>query len=115
MASRTSSGSSVRISLRRTAGVEDEDAVAGLDEVGGLGADQQHAHAVLGGPVDGAEQVGAGADVDGLGRLVEHEQDGLDGEPLGEEHLLLVAAAELLDQVGTRPGPDATVAGSSRW
>ena len=86
--------------------MEDDDAVAGLDQVCGLGADQQHAHAVLGGAVDGGEQVGARTDVDGLGRLVQHEQDRLDREPLGEQHLLLVAAAELLDQVGTRAGPD---------
>src|SRR5207237_10435079 len=41
-----------------------------------------------------AVQVGLGAHVDTLGRLVEQEHRGLLGQPLAEQDLLLVASAE---------------------
>ena len=104
---RTSSGSCVRISSRAPSRPLDEDAVADLGEVGGLDADEQHPDPARRPSRDGAQDVDPGADVDGLGRLVEHEQVGLDGQPLGEQHLLLVAAADSsLTSVVRRAGPD---------
>ena len=43
--------------------------------------------------------LGLGADVDAAGRLVEDEQLRLGGQPAGEQHLLLVAAAEGRDRL----------------
>ena len=42
--------------------------------------------------------VGLGADVDASGRLVEDQHRRLDVEPLGEHHLLLVAARQVADR-----------------
>ena len=56
--------------------------------------------------MDGREKVLPGTDIDGLGGLVEHEQARGDREPLGEQHLLLVAAGQLLDQGVGGPGLD---------
>ena len=38
------------------------------------------------------------ADVHALGGLVEHEDAGVRGQPLGQDHLLLVAAAEAVGE-----------------
>ena len=49
--------------------------------------------------------VGLGPDVDAAGRLVEDEQARARRQPAGEDHLLLVAAAQVLDRlVGRRRG-----------
>ena len=54
---------------------------------------------------------GLGADVDALGRLVEDDDAGLGGEPLGDHHLLLVAAGELGDVLVERGGAEVEAGG----
>ena len=54
--------------------------------------------------------LGLGADVDAPGRLVEDQHRRLGVEPLGEHRLLLVAARELADRLGS-----AAVRMPSRW
>ena len=51
-----------------------------------------------------AVDLGAGADVDAARRLVDDQQPRLHRQPLGEQHLLLVAAREVADDLARRSG-----------
>ena len=73
---------------------EYEDAIADLRKLLVVGAGAEHRGPLARSLVEGLEQRLARADVDALRRLVEDEQLRLGLQPLGEQHLLLVAAAE---------------------
>src|SRR3954471_18131568 len=73
------------------------DAVADARDLIEFGRDEQHGHPVGGQIADQFLDLSLGADIDAAGRLVEDEQRGLSDQPAGQQHLLLVAAAEVLD------------------
>ena len=85
----------------------DEHAVAHGEDLREVGRDQDHRDARRRQLADELVDVRLGADVDAAGRLVEHEHGRLDVEPLGEHHLLLVAAREVADGGGQRCRADA--------
>ena len=76
--------------------LEDDDPLAEPDDLLELGGDEDDGHPAFGELGDGLLDLGLGADVDAAGRLVEDEQVGVRGEPAAEQHLLLVAAGEVL-------------------
>ena len=82
------------------------DRVAEPEDLLQLGGDEQHRHAVVGESDDELLDLGLGADVDAAGRLVEDQQLGLGDQPAGQQHLLLVAAAEVAHELrrGRRAG-----------
>ena len=72
---------------------DDEHAVGHAEDLGELGADHQDGEALTGEVGEQAVHLGLGADVDAARGLVDDQQLGLGGQPLGDDHLLLVAAA----------------------
>ena len=77
------------------------DAVGEPEDLGQLGRDQQDPDPLLRQRLDQRVDLGLGADVDAPRRLVEDQHLGLGGEPAGEHDLLLVAARELADRLGS--------------
>ena len=75
--------------------VHDQDAVSQAHHLGQLRGDENDREAGLGELADEVVDGGLGADVDALGRLVQDDDLRPRGEPLGDHHLLLVAAGEL--------------------
>src|SRR3954451_19912993 len=82
------------------------DAVADARDLIEFGRDEQHGHAVGGQIAYEFLDLGLGADIDAAGGLVEDEQRRLGDQPAGQQHLLLVAAAEVLDGRVRISGPD---------
>ena len=82
----------------------DDDAVGHAEDLGDFGGDHDDGEALR--RELGHELVhrGLGADVDALGRLVEDDDPRLRRQPLGDHHLLLVAARELADVLVERGG-----------
>ena len=76
-----------------------QDAVADGEQLLELGGDEEHAAGVGGQPVDDRVDLVFGADVDAAGRLVHDEDRRLGHQPLGEHHLLLVAAGQALGRL----------------
>ena len=74
-----------------------DDAVGEPEGLGQFGGDQDDGEALLGQLADEIVHGGLGADVDALRRLVQDHDLGPGGEPLGDHHLLLVAARELAE------------------
>src|SRR5215212_5257637 len=82
-----------------------QDAVAQRKQLLGLAGDDEHALAASREAVDDLVDVGAGPDVDPLGGLVEHHEVGIGFQPLSQNDLLLVAAAEIAS-ISLRPALD---------
>ena len=77
------------------AGGEDHDPVAEPFQLPGIGGHDDHAGACVGGLAQDAVDLGPGADVDALGRLLGEQQRGpLVEQRPGQQHLLLVAAGQ---------------------
>ena len=76
------------------------DPVAHRQHLGEVGGDQDDGDAGAGELADELMDIGLGADVDASRRLVEDQDRWLDVEPLGEHHLLLVAAGQVGDGRG---------------
>ena len=72
---------------------DDEDAVGHAEDLGELGGDHQDREALPGELGEQPVHLGLGADVDAAGGLVDDQQLGIGGQPLGDDDLLLVAAA----------------------
>ena len=72
----------------------DEHAVGQPEDLGQVGRHDDHAEPLRGEVADDLVDLGLGADVDALGRLVEHQHLGLGRQPAGEQDLLLVAARQ---------------------
>ena len=70
------------------------DAMGEAEQLGQLGRDQEDGEAVGGERANQPVDLGLGADVDALRRLVEDEEARLRRQPAGERDLLLVAAGE---------------------
>src|SRR4051812_45176945 len=73
---------------------EDEDSIAQEREVGRLARGQHHRGASASDAMDGLEDVVTGLDVDSLCRFVQHQQARVARQPLTQQYLLLIAAAE---------------------
>ena len=87
--------------------LEHDDAVRALDQLLQLGGDQQHGRALRGQLVDQRLHLGLRADVDAAGRLVEQQHLGVQAQPAGQQHLLLVAAGQVARPAA--PGSDALI------
>ena len=84
----------------------DEDAVGDLEELGEFGADHENGGAVAGKLVHEGEDFGFGGDVDAARGFVEEEDLRIAEKPLGDDNLLLVAAAEASDGLVDGGGAD---------
>ena len=87
VASARSSSAVIRPSHRTS------DAVGHAEDLGELGGDHQDREALPGELGEQPVHLGLGADVDAAGGLVDDQQPGIGGQPLGDDDLLLVAAA----------------------
>ena len=87
VASARSSSAVIRPSHRTS------DAVGHAEDLGQLGGDHQDREALPGELGEQPVHLGLGADVDAPGGLVDDQQLGVGGQPLGDDDLLLVAAA----------------------
>ena len=74
------------------------DPVAGGQELGELGGDDDDRLALARELADQRHDLRLAADVDARGRLVEHDHARLGGQPLGDDDLLRVAAGEGADR-----------------
>jgi hypothetical protein len=72
----------------------DQDPVADVEHLGQLRGDHQDGHPVPGQPGQQPVNFGLGGDVDAAGGLVHDEQRRAAAQPLGQHHLLLVAAGQ---------------------
>ena len=63
-----------------------------------LGGDEDNAHALRSQVKHDLLNFSLGTDIDTTGRLVQNQQLGVRGQPTANEHLLLVAAGEILDR-----------------
>src|SRR5215210_278612 len=77
---------------RDTAVPEDDHPVGTFHDLLRLGVDHDDPEATFGELGDQPLHLGLGAHIDTLGRLVEDQHLGLEAEPAGQHHLLLVAA-----------------------
>ena len=73
-------------------------AVAHAQDFLEFGGDEEDGHPVGGEFVDELLDLGLGSDVDAAGGLVEDQEFGVGHQPAGQEHFLLVSAAEVPDQ-----------------
>lgn len=73
---------------------QDQHAVADIRELLGVGTGAQDGGAALGGISDGAENGAPCPDIDPLRRLVQQQQPRSELQPLSQDDLLLVAAAQ---------------------
>ncbi len=80
------------------AAVHDGDPVAHAEDLGQLGRDHQDRQALGGQLAHQSVDLGLGADVDALRRLVEDQQARARGQPPRQRDLLLVAAREVADR-----------------
>ena len=71
------------------------DAVGEAQQLGQFGGDDDDALALVGQLLDDAVDLVLGADVDAAGGFVQDQQVRVGEHPLGQDHLLLVAAGEL--------------------
>ncbi len=85
----------------------DVDPIAHADDLGKLGRDHQNGGPFLDEFVHEGVDLGLGPHIDAARRLVEDEDLGLGAQPLGQDHLLLVAPREILGQSRGRGGGDA--------
>ena len=83
----------------------DHDAVGEVDHLGHVARDEQHGQSLARQLPDELMQVALGADVDAHGGLVDDEDVHPGGEPLGQAHLLLVAAAQAARRRWTAMAP----------
>ena len=79
---------------------DDEDAVGEPEDLLDLAGHDDDGDAVVGEPTDEGVDLGAGADVDAAGGLVEQQDAAAAQQPPGEHDLLLVAAGEGADLAG---------------
>ena len=82
-------------------GIEDEHAVAEMDELGDLGRMEQDRAARLGESAHQQIELVLGADIDAAGRVEQKQDAALGQQPFGDRDLLLVAAGE-----GAGPRPE---------
>src|SRR5262244_3571753 len=80
----------------------DGDSIADADDLLHVAGDHQDRDAAVRQRAHQLVDLALGADVDTAGRLVEDDDARLHGKPLGEDHLLLVAAGKRRDLVGDR-------------
>ena len=83
------------------AGAHHVRAVADVDDLGELGADQQDGGAAFDQVLDQREDFALGADVDAARRLVEQKEAATRGQPFADDDLLLVATGK---HAGQAPG-----------
>ena len=86
--------------------VHDQDAVGERDHLRHVAGDEDDRDAAGGDLADQLVEVGLGLDVDADRRLVDDQDVGIGGEPLGDRHLLLVAAGEVADRLAERRRAD---------
>ena len=79
--------------------MHDQDAVRHAENLLHLGAGEENGHAAFGQLLHQPIDLLLGAHVDAAGRLVEQEHARLQGQPLPQNHLLLVAARQVLDDL----------------
>ncbi len=96
------------------AAAQHQDPVRQLEDLRQVRRHDQHRRARLGMGDQRRVDVALGADVDALGRLLDHEQRRLAPQPFAEQHLLLVAARERPDGPGRPVRLDAVTADQVR-
>src|SRR5271155_1642901 len=84
----------------------DKDSVDHADQLARIGGVPDDSYAIPGDICDQRVDEALGADVDAAGDIVEKEDRRLGQEPLLQERLLLVAAAEIGDRLGAAAGVD---------
>src|SRR5690606_8843599 len=72
--------------------------------------DENHREPVRDQAADQPADLGLGADVDPARRLIQNQHRGLRVDPPGQQHLLLVAPAQIADSLVKAGGPDVQIA-----
>ena len=94
---RCSSSSRASRRVHDAALAEHQHPVGEAQHFGHFAGDEQYGEAFVGQPADHGVELGAGADVDAAGGLVEQQDPAAAQQPAGEHGLLLVAAGEGAD------------------
>ena len=88
---------------------QDKDAVRDGQHLRKLRRDKQHRETLLSEPVHNLENLSLGSHINAAGRFIQEQDVWLSQQALGEDHLLLVAAAQRSDRILRAAGLDRQV------
>src|SRR5262245_46493464 len=77
----------------------DQHTIGDGEDFGEVGRNQNDRRSAIGQFDEQTVNFGFGADIDAAGRLIDEQDTRLDEQPFGEQHFLLIPAAEAVDRL----------------